>query len=181
MLVSAGGGAAGKALLAIALAARRQGCLAGLPWRLLAGNNLPEGDFTALLQDAPAGVTVERFRPDLPVLLRQCAVSVSQAGYNTVLEILAARARAVLVPFAAERETEQLLRAERLAVLGAVELAHESELSPTILAAAIERAAARQPPALAIDTTGTERSASVIATLTEDGDPRDFVGTAARL
>lgn len=167
VVVSAGGGAAGAALLNAALAARRQGCLADAPWRLLTGANLPEAEYAALRQAAPAGVTVERFRPDLPGLLRQCRVSVSQAGYNTVLDIVTARARAVLVPFAAERETEQLMRAERLAALGAAELVRESELSPTSLAAAIERAAAREPAAVMINTDGAANSARIIAALIE--------------
>src|SRR5205823_5805359 len=141
----------------------REGCLADLPWRLLTGTNLPENEVAALRRSAPAGVTIERFHPDLAGLLRHCRVSVSQAGYNTVLDILAARARAVLVPFAAERETEQLLRAERLAALGAAELVRENELSPAMLAAAIERAASREPAKVAINTDGAVRSARLIA------------------
>jgi predicted glycosyltransferase len=167
VVVSAGGGAAGAALLNVALAARRQGCLADAPWRLLTGANLPEAEYAALRQSAPAGVTVERFRPDLPGLLRQCRVSVSQAGYNTVLDIVTARARAVVVPFAAERETEQSMRAERLAALGAAELVRESDLSPTNLAAAIERAAAREPAAVMVNTDGAANSARIIAALIE--------------
>ena len=156
-------GAAGLALLAAALAARRQGCLADLQWRLLTGANLPEDEFAALSRDAPAGVTVERFRHDFRTLLRGCRLSVSQAGYNTVLDFLAASARAVLVPFAAERETEQLLRAERLAALGAAEMVRESELSADSLARAVERAAARDPAKIAIDIDGASRSARLIA------------------
>jgi predicted glycosyltransferase len=167
VVVSAGGGAAGAVLLNAALAARRQGCLADAPWRLLTGANLPEAEYAALRQSAPAGVTVERFRPDLPGLLRQCRISVSQAGYNTVLDIVMARARAVLVPFAAERETEQSMRAERLAALGAAELVRDSELSPTSLAAAIERAAAREPAAVMVNTDGAANSARIIAALIE--------------
>jgi predicted glycosyltransferase len=117
VIVSAGGGGAGKALLEAALAVRQAGCLANLRWRVIAGANLPESDFATLRASAPAGVAVERFRNDFAALLRACRVSVSQAGYNTVLDLLAARARAVLVPFAAERETEQLLRAELLAAI----------------------------------------------------------------
>jgi len=127
---------------------------------------LPKADFVAMRQADPPGVAVERFAPDLAALLRGCHVSVSQAGYNTVLDILAAGARAVLVPFAAERETEQLRRAERLAGLGAVELVREGELSPETLAAAIERAAARAPAPIAVDTGGAERSARIIAGMT---------------
>jgi predicted glycosyltransferase len=170
VVVSAGGGAAGHALLKAALAARRSGCLADLPWRLITGNNLPENDFAALCADAPPGVVIERFCYNFVGLLRGCRVSVSQAGYNTVLDILATRARAVLVPFAAERETEQLVRAERLAALGAVELVRESELSPCVLAAAIERAAAREPATVAIDNEGAAKSARLIAAMIRPGE-----------
>jgi predicted glycosyltransferase len=169
VVVSAGGGAAGRALLEAALASRRSGCLAELPWRLLAGTNLPEADFAALRADLPAGVAVERFCYNFVGLLRGCRVSVSQAGYNTVLDILAARAHAVLVPFAAGRETEQLMRAERLAALGAAELVRENELSPQSLAAAIERAAAREPATVAIDTGGAAKTARLIAAMKRPG------------
>ncbi len=172
VVVSAGGGAAGRALLEAALAARRSGCLADLPWRLITGTNLPEADFAALKADVPAGVAIERFCYNLVGLLRGCCVSVSQAGYNTVLDILAARARAVLVPFAAERETEQPIRAERLAALGAVELVRENELSPRSLALAIERAAAREPATIAIDTGGAVRTARLLAAMIGPGERR---------
>jgi len=165
VLVSVGGGAAGQLLLAAALTARRQGCLAGRPWRVLAGATLSDAAFAAIQREAPSGVVVERFRSDFPALLQRCHVSVSQAGYNTVLDIIAARARAVLVPFSAERETEQLLRAEHLARLGAAELVRESELTPARLAAAVERAAGREPAPVTIDTGGADRSAAVIAGL----------------
>lgn len=162
VLVSAGGGAAGLVLLNAALAARRTGCLADLRWRIITGTNLPEGNVTALRENAPAGVTIERFRDDFATLLRACRVSVSQAGYNTILDLLTARARAVLVPFSAGHETEQALRAEHLALLGAAEIVHESELSPAALAAAIERVASRPPPSLVVDTAGAARSACEI-------------------
>ncbi len=148
VLVSAGGGAVGGALLATALAARRLGCLAELGWRLLTGPNLPAAQFAALSAGLPDGVVVERYRPDFPQMLRRCRVSVSQAGYNTVLDILAARAAAVLVPFADMRETEQTLRAERLAARGVVEIVAPDALSPERLAEAIERAVQRRPAAL---------------------------------
>jgi predicted glycosyltransferase len=170
VLVSVGGGAAGHKLLAAALAARRQGCLAARGWRVLAGASLSDDAVAALRREAPDGVApasvvIERFRTDFPALLRRCHVSVSQAGYNTVLDIIAAKARAVLVPFAAERETEQLIRAERLAARGAAMLVREAELTPATLAAAIERAASRDPVPIALDTGGARRSAELIAGL----------------
>jgi predicted glycosyltransferase len=163
VLVSAGGGAVGGALLRAALAARRQGCLADLGWRLLAGPNLPQSEWAALSAELPPGVVLERFRPDFPALLRHCRVSVSQAGYNTVVDILRAGANAVLVPFAAARETEQSLRAARLAARGVVETLAESELTPPALAGAIERAAGRSPRRVALDMNGAERTARLLA------------------
>ena len=47
-----------------------------------------------------------------------------------MLDILAARAAAVVVPFASGRETEQSLRAERLAACGVLELVPDNGLSP---------------------------------------------------
>jgi len=165
VVVSAGGGGAGGRLLATALAARRAGCLADAPWRLVGGGNLPDAAFSELCGAAPAGVVVERFRPDLGSLLQRCRVSVSQAGYNTVLDVVAGQSRAVLVPFAEGRETEQLLRAERLAALGAAELLRESELTPAALAAAIERAAAREPAAVRVERDGAAKAAATIAAM----------------
>jgi predicted glycosyltransferase len=132
---------------------------------VLAGTSLSADAFAALRRDANPGIVVERFRPDFPALLRRCHVSVSQAGYNTALDVVSARARAVLVPFTAERETEQLIRAEHLAARGAVELVRESELSATVLAAAIERAATRDPTPIRLATDGARRSAETIAAM----------------
>src|SRR5215469_1201956 len=80
VLVSAGGGAVGSALLTTALEARRQGCLANFKWRLLAGPNLPEAEFQALNSSLHEGVVLERFRREFPQMLRRCRLSVSQAG-----------------------------------------------------------------------------------------------------
>jgi len=137
--------------------------MADLKWRLLTGPNLSEVEFGALANNLPDRVVLERFRPDFPRMLRHCRLSISQAGYNTVLDILEARVAAVVVPFAAQRETEQSLRAERLASRGALELVRESELSPEGLADAIDRALDRKPKAVAIDTGGARRTAAVIA------------------
>jgi predicted glycosyltransferase len=170
VVVSVGGGAVGGALLRTAIETRRQGCLANLRWRLLAGPNLPEPEFTALAAGLPGGVVLERYRPDFPQMLRRCRVSVSQAGYNTVLDILAARAAAVVVPFASGRETEQSLRAERLAAHGVLELVLENQLSPERLASAIDRAISARPATIAIDTGGAGRSARLIADMIRSSD-----------
>lgn len=161
VLVSAGGGAVGRQLLESAIAARPLTSLRERSWRVLAGINAE--DFAGLQARAHAGVIIERFRDDFTLRLRNCVLSVSQAGYNTVLETLQAGARAVLVPFAGGAESEQTLRATLLAERGLLEVVEEAALTPAKLAAAIDRAAARPRPAPgAIDLGGARRSAELL-------------------
>jgi predicted glycosyltransferase len=161
VLISAGGGATGQHLLETAIAARPLTSLRDRKWRVLAGVNA--ADLAGLQARAGAGVIVERFRNDFTQRLRNCVVSVSQAGYNTVLETLQARTRAVLVPFATGGESEQTLRANLLAERGLVQMVEEAALTPATLAAAVDRAAARPGPAPgAIDLGGARRSAELL-------------------
>ena len=162
VLVSAGGGAVGGGLLRDCLAARPLTRLADRPWRLVTGLNLPEAEARALAAAAPAGVAVERFRPDLAALFGSCAVSVSQGGYNTMMELIAARARAVVVPFAAPGESEQALRARLFAERGLIALV-EAGAPPERLAAAIDAAAeCPRPAAGAIDLDGAAATARLV-------------------
>jgi len=140
VIVSAGGGAVGTALLRTALAARPLSPLATVPWRLLVGPNLPETDFRDIADRAPAGVTVERARPDFVALLSRARLSISQGGYNTLMEVLATGVPGVVVPFAGGTETEQTQRARVLAAHGLSTLVEEETLTPESLAAGIAQA-----------------------------------------
>jgi predicted glycosyltransferase len=168
VIVSAGGGAVGAALLEAAMRAKPLTVLRDRTWRVLAGNNLPEGEFRALARLAAGGIGIEleRSRPDFTALLANCALSVSQAGYNTLMETVRAGARAVVVPFAGGHETEQSLRAHCFAERGLLQMVEESVLSPETLAAAIDLAARKpRPPPGAIMLDGAQRSAALIAQL----------------
>ena len=145
VLVSAGGGAVGEPLLRAALAARPLSAARGRRWRFLVGEGLPDAMFSDLARAAPSGVIVERARPDFQALLGRAHLSVSQGGYNTVMEVLAAGLRAVVAPYAGGHESEQTLRAGALAVRGALQVVAENGLSPESLAAAIDRALAGPP------------------------------------
>jgi len=168
VLVSAGGGAFGGALLETAIRARARTTLADRVWRVRAGVAPAPGRIEALerLAAATGGgrVIVEPNRPDFRNRLRSCALSVSQAGYNTLLETLQAQARAVMVPYVGRKETEQTLRARLLAERGAIDIVEEAALAPDTLAAAIDRAARRPHSArVAIDMNGAARSAALLA------------------
>lgn len=166
VIVSAGGGAVGRGLFAAALGARALSSLGGVPWRLLAGANLAEQDRADLAAAAPPGVTVEPARNDFPALLARCAVSVSQAGYNTILDLLCTGARSVLVPFSGHGEgageTEQPLRAARLAARGLAIVVPEADLTPARLARAVDEAAAAAPGPHGLDLGGAAASAGLV-------------------
>jgi len=131
VIVSVGGGAVGAPLIEAAAAARAKSALAGRTWRLLGGAG--EGRTVN-------GMVVEPARSDFPTLLRNATLSISQAGYNTVVETLACADRAVLVPFGTVRETEQTDRATWLAERGLVTCLPAGSLAPDTLASAVDRA-----------------------------------------
>ncbi|MBL8669514.1 MAG: glycosyl transferase [Alphaproteobacteria bacterium] len=172
IVVSAGGGAVGGALLRAALQARLAGAGAGLPWRLVTGPQLPAEDAAALRASAPPDVAIDRHRPDLPTLLAAARLSISQAGYNTVLELLAAGTPALLVPFAAPGESEQSQRAAILARRGRAVVYPEAELGRGGLAAAVASALALAPPApWPLDTDGAATTAREVLALGKGGLP----------
>lgn len=163
VVASAGGGAVGRRLIETALAAKPLSRLADRHWILVTGANLPEEEVAALRTGLPPGTTLERHRDDMPGLIAAAEVSVSQAGYNTVAEGLASGSRMVLVPFDGEGQTEQRVRAGRLAELGLATVLAADQLTPESLAAAVDRAASRDRPvtsSLAFD--GALRSAEII-------------------
>jgi predicted glycosyltransferase len=170
VVVSAGGGAFAKDLLEAALLARGLSGLSALTWRLITGPNFADGDFRALEAAAPAGVVIERTRRDFPELLQRAAVSVSQAGYNTMMDILTSGARAVVVPYLNARQTEQSLRAECLASRGVVRALAGRAITPGALAREIDAAAAGAPAnAGGIDLDGAAASARLIKGWLETG------------
>jgi predicted glycosyltransferase len=70
-------------------------------------------------------------------------VSISQAGYNTALDVATSGARAVMVPFADEGQTEQAMRADRLAAHDLAIVVDERSLAPLTLARAVDDAGTR--------------------------------------
>ena len=165
VVLSAGGGAVGEGLATAALAAAAE--LPDLRLCLITGPNLPAGPRQALeagLNALPQGrLLVETFRPDFAALLAASRLSVSQAGYNTVCDVLQAGCRAILIPFATGGETEQTTRATRLAAKGWADILRESALDGPSLAAAIRQAlAAPVPSRQGLDLDGAGRTADIL-------------------
>jgi predicted glycosyltransferase len=145
VVVSAGGGVVGQRVLETAIAAKPLTRFADGRWLVVTGPNLDAAGFDRLSEAAGGDVELRRFDPQLAARFGHASVAVSQAGYNTVADVLSAGCASVLVPFEGEAEKEQLLRAEALAREGRAEIVRECELDAGRLAPAIDRAAAAAP------------------------------------
>lgn len=162
VIVSVGGGAVGGPLVGAALAASGLGQWAATRWLVLAGPNMADASFDAFTARCPPNVDLRRFVPDLPARLSGARLSISQAGYNTVADILVARCASVLVPFEGDGETEQVTRARLLSERGAAVMVREAALSADVLGEACARAItlARQSCPHALD--GAKRTAEIL-------------------
>lgn len=167
IVVSIGGGAVGTELLQTALSAARLGQLRNVRWHLLAGRHLDADVFDNLSRNAPENVIIEWARPDFRTLLARASVSVSQAGYNTLMDILSVGCRSIVVPFAAGVESEQLFRARKLEALGILDVLEEHELNDRRLAKMIEVAVQKPKPdsSVTLDLNGAERTAELVTKL----------------
>ncbi len=83
--------------------------------------------FTVQAQDL--SLRFEEFVPELLGRLEEADLVISMGGYNTVVEILGAARRALLIPRIHPRR-EQLLRARRLFEMGLVSYISPEELTP---------------------------------------------------
>ena len=171
IVVSAGGGAVGTPLAKASLKAAAQ-----LPeinsWCVITGPNLPQQEYDALARNLPENVTLARFRSDFVSLLANASLSISQAGYNTVNDILQAQCRALLIPFSEQGETEQADRALRLHKLGLATVLSDDALSDKLtagdkLSAAIRTALLRDPAPVSstINVDGAVGTAKVLRNL----------------
>lgn len=166
IIVSAGGGAVGARLVQASLDAA-----ALLPesgsWCVITGPNMPIVQRAGLESGLPAYVTVERFRSDFPSLLYGARLSISQAGYNTVSDILQANCRSIVVPYSAGGETEQSDRATRLQQRGLASVLPEPLLSGEHLASLVRNVLENMSTTVAaqVQTDGANRTAQILKAL----------------
>jgi predicted glycosyltransferase len=175
VLVTSGGGLTGGPLLRAAADAHRLAFASrGLRTRLVTGPFMAVDEAVSLATVAreTVGLSVERFVPDLVSAMAGAAVSVSQCGYNTTLDVLRARVPAVVVPYEAGRENEQSERARRLARLGLVTVLRSAELTPERLAERVLSAVGTAPSGLTLDLAGASRTAELVADIVEGGRRR---------
>jgi predicted glycosyltransferase len=165
VLVTAGGGADGFHLIRNYLESLRE----------------PDPSFESIvvtgpLMDERSKRTLERlsqglrarvleFRADMECLIQRAKAVVAMGGYNTTIELLAARKPALIVP-RVEPRAEQLIRTRRLASLGLVEMIHPRDLTPPLMRSRVEDLLRREPPTtpnVEVDLSGAARAVKLVS------------------
>jgi predicted glycosyltransferase len=114
-------------------------------------------------------IRVLEFLSEPALLLRGADRVIAMGGYNTIYEMLSFDKRALVVPRVSPG-LEQLIRAERLRALGAVDMLRPEEATPAALTAWLHSEPASRPGIRQrIDFGGTERLPALVDALFEDG------------
>lgn len=136
VVASAGGGKVGSELLFAAVNSYPFGYTDNQPrMEIFTGPFLDEEAYKRLGADSSAHerISVSRFSGNFLDILAAADVSLSLAGYNTTMNVLASGVPALVWPFAQNRE--QRSRAEMLERLGALKVLDGRDLEPARLAA----------------------------------------------
>lgn len=133
IVASAGGGKVGFVLLdAVIRAFGRISLAAGVRLHVFTGPFMENDQVLQLQEMGTSRIAVSRFTPDFPAWLSAADLSVSMAGYNTCMNILAARVSSLVWPFSQNRE--QRLRAGRISEMGGMRILEDADLEPDHLA-----------------------------------------------
>jgi predicted glycosyltransferase len=161
VIVAVGGSGVGEALLRRVIAAYDEAArlVPGLRMIVVAG---PRIDPASL--DAPAGVEVRAFVPDLYRHLVACDLAVVQGGLTTTMELAAAQRPFLYVPLENHFEQQRHVR-HRLDRYGAGRCLRFGESPPDVIAAAIAEEIDRPVATIPVETDGARRAAELIAPL----------------
>ncbi len=164
VLVTVGGGGDGHELLRRYFDAVERGALGGMRSVVVTGPLMSAGRRAELITRAESmrDVSVVGFTEDLRSLISSATGVVSMAGYNTVVEELAAATPALLVPRSAPR-LEQDIRARRLTGVAPVDRCPLEDLGPARLATFVDHARAGWSHPTRVDLRGVTRAAQRIA------------------
>jgi predicted glycosyltransferase len=160
VVASSGGGKVGFRLLeTVAHAFRLMEKESPIRLLLFTGPFIKDEDYKRLQSLSIDRMQVFRFTSDFVSTLAAADLSVSMAGYNTCMNILATGVRALVWPYA--RNREQGLRAELLSRMKALSVIKENDLQPVRLAALMDKALVRRSkPKLSINLEGAKYTAS---------------------
>ncbi|WP_163340282.1 glycosyltransferase family protein [Desulfopila sp. IMCC35008] len=137
IVVSIGGGNVGHELVKAAIQAFTLLTDIRCRMQLFTGPYFPEETFTNLQVSLPENVCLSRFTDHFPDWLLAADLSISMAGYNTCMNLLAAGIPALVYPFSQNRE--QRYRVKKLQQFGTFRILEEHDLTAALLAKTIEQ------------------------------------------
>jgi predicted glycosyltransferase len=138
IVASAGGGKVGFVLLDAVIRAFGMFSLdADIRLQVFTGPFMADDAVRRLKEMGTDRIKISRFTTDFPAWLSAADLSVSMAGYNTCMNILAAGVPSLVWPFAQNRE--QRLRAGRISDMGGMRILEDADLEPDHLADLMSR------------------------------------------
>ena len=165
VLVSAGGGSGGLALVAPCIEAwkrlDRDDALNGREMVIFAGAFINETHFDALRElcgDGP--FRIERFTSNFLAYMKHADLSISRAGYNTCMNVLETGTPALLVPIV--QADDQEFRAQKLMALGLAQVIHPDQIGAGKMAKAIGEMLERSVSEHDLSLDGAEQTRKII-------------------
>lgn len=160
VVASAGGGKVGKEVLA-AVARAVPKVTVDVVAYIFSGPFMDADDFRRLKTFENSNLRVDRFTKDFLTFLDAADLSISMAGYNTSMNLMAAGTPALVWPFAQNRE--QRMRAEQLERLGSLKVLADADLEPDNMAGIMQAMLSQgKRPEELIDLAGAENTAEWI-------------------
>ena len=161
VLVSAGGGADGYDLIKPCIKAwqhlSQKGIVEDRKMVIFTGPFMPQTQYDALERLCKGGpFHIDRFTSHFLQWMQMADLSISRAGYNTCMNILETRTRAILIP--GTLVSDQKFRAKRMATLGLAECIVSGRLNPFCLAESIQRGLSKEPLNHNISLNGAEET-----------------------
>lgn len=178
VVVSTGSGSTGLDLIKAAAKARRFSTLRDHNWTYILGPRMEKSHKIQALREiarfgngSQVGSTaVYNHRADLPQILRRASLSISLAGYNTTLEVLASGVPAILVPkFKVRTVGKPWADAEQKGRLHKINAKHlatfvypSTAIKPRSFAAKIDRAHRESVNRATLNFQGARNSAEIV-------------------
>ena len=178
VVVSTGSGSTGLDLIKAAAKARRFSTLRDHNWTYILGPRMEKSHKIQALREiarfgngSQVGSTaVYNHRADLPQILRRASLSISLAGYNTTLEVLASGVPAILVPkFKVRTVGKPWADAEQKGRLHKINAKHlatfvypSTAIKPRSFAAKIDRAHRERVNRATLNFEGARNSAEIV-------------------
>ena len=170
VLVSVGGGILGWDMITTAVRAWKilcdQGYIQNMKMVIFAGIFMKDAEYDAIKKMCTGDAFyLSRFTNNFLQWMQSAELSISQAGYNTCMNVLETGVKAILVPIPAERDLDQAPRAKKLSEFGIADMIRSEELTLERMANAILERLESPPVEHNIVLNGAERTEQLLSSL----------------